>query len=115
MLNILAASQHIFIDATFEFVPKPFTQILIILAFDGASHLFIPVCFAFMSNKKKETYNDFFYHLKKHQKLNPLYITCDYEQALIGSIAENFSGSTLVGCFFHFIQANSRHLESQFG
>lgn len=68
-----------------------------------------------MSNKKQESYEMVLNCLKvktieKGFVLNPQIIHCDYELAIINTNKKLFPTSRIVGCFFHYCQAQMKYL-----
>lgn len=41
----------VFVDGTFRSVPKPFTQCIVIMAFDDEAGVYVPIIYALMDNK----------------------------------------------------------------
>ena len=98
---------NLFFDCTFKIVPKGFSQLLIIMIYHPITKLYLPVFFILLQSKKYETYfaaigaaigaADF--------NLEGRSVTCDFEEALIRAITEQFSEADKVLCLFHWKQA----------
>ena len=84
---------NLFFDCTFKVVPKGFTQLLIIMIYHPISKLYLPVFFILLQSKKYETYfaaisaaiNAADFNLEGRS------VTCDFEEALIQAICEQFN------------------------
>ena len=105
---MLFNSEHIFIDGTFDVVPKPFKQLVTIHGLRSESGF---SCGYFLATSKKETiYTSIFQKLKstainRNIDFEPKYIHSDYEPSIISSITKVFNKSRNVGCYFHYRQA----------
>jgi hypothetical protein len=98
---------NLYIDGTFRCVPKPYYQCLIIMVYDHASNLYLPVFYVLTTKKNQWSY---WYVLNEiiiscQTKLSPAIIHCDFEKSLINSIKEQFPDVVVAGCLFHFKQA----------
>ena len=104
-----------FVDATFNVVPHPFYQCLIIMIIDASSRIYIPVAWALMTGKTSECYWQVFNWITTTvQELDPSYIGVDFERAFCSHVSIHFSEAKLVGCLFHFKQAARNMNELQF-
>jgi cell shape-determining protein MreD len=46
----------LFIDGTFSVVPKPFSQCLIVMAFELAVNVYVPIGYVLVQSKSQDTY-----------------------------------------------------------
>lgn len=101
-----------FVDATFNIVPHPFYQCLIIMIFDASRRIYIPVAWALMTGKTSECYWQVFNWITTTvQELDPSYIGVDFERAFFSNVSIHFPEAKLVGCLFHFKQAARRKMK----
>ena len=92
--------------------PKLWYQLLVISAQVGPD-TWVPVCFAYLPNKKKETYVAVFNSLKKYLisqgprkwPVAASFAMCDWELALRDALTEVFGGVDIKGCHFHYAKA----------
>jgi hypothetical protein len=94
-------------------VPKPFTQAMIIMMYEEASHLYIPVFYVLLQSKLEEVYKIALSHCftAADYKIKAISVTCDYEKALINAIKCLFPEEVpVVGCEFHWKQALRRKM-----
>mgnify|MGYP006195648677 FL=1 len=100
-----------FVDATFDIVPHPFYQCLIIMIFDARLKIFIPVAWILMSGKTDECYRQAFAWLTSAvEDLNPAFSGVDFEIAFFRQVAVHLTGVDLIGCLFHWKQAIRRKI-----
>lgn len=100
-----------FVDATFDIVPHPFYQCLIIMIFDARLKIFIPVAWILMSGKTDECYWQAFAWLTSAvEDLNPAFCGVDFEIAFFHQVAIHLTGVDLIGCLFHWKQAIRRKI-----
>lgn len=111
----LKTAKHFFGDGTFKSAPPPFTQLYAIHADTGSTEEangIVPVCYAFLPNKKQKTYEIMFNLLKSQvPEMNPKTFTTDYESSAMLAIRETFRDVKSQGCFFHFSRACWRKAE----
>jgi hypothetical protein len=80
-----------FVDATFDVVPSPIDQCLIIMVFDARLHIFIPVAWLLMTGKTNEYYWQAFNWLTSAViSINPAFVSIDFELALFYQVANPF-------------------------
>jgi len=92
-----------FVDATFDVVPSPFYQCLIIMVFDARLRIFIPVAWILMTGKTNECYWQAFNWLTSAvDSINPAFVGVDFERAFFSQVTNHFSEAEIVGCFFSF-------------
>ena len=114
LLRMLRYNTHAYVDCTFKCVPADISQLIIVMIFDPASQLYLPICYGLLTSKKKELYWRFIHELKMttDNTWNPVSVTCDFEYALLQSISSHFGIQRVIGCLFHFKQAIRRKLKS---
>ena len=95
---------HLFIDGTFKWCPKIFSQLLNVCVFHREKKLYIPICHVLMQTQKYEGYKFALSWVKKWFNINPHFITVDFETAEITAVKELFPDSELVPWFFHFVK-----------
>lgn len=97
----------LFIDGTFRSAPKPFYQCVIVMVYDKATSAYVPVFYVLATGKTEWMYSHIFscISLATERKLDPAYVTCDFEKALHKAVFTHFGRARLIGCFFHFKQA----------
>ena len=107
-----------FIDGTFKIVGAPFMQLLsinVIISYND-NKIFVPVCFIFMTRRRKADYVKIFTTLSNlitEFTRNPpevQVIMCDFERAFWSAWRYLFEQQVYVnvvlrGCYFHFTQA----------
>ncbi|EGZ24028.1 hypothetical protein PHYSODRAFT_325182 [Phytophthora sojae] len=102
----------LFVDCTFKACPKPFSQVAIIMGFDPAFDLYLPIFYVLLQGKEQQTY----WHMldmvimQCDMQVDPRTVTCDFELGLINAEREQFPGVPLVGCLFHWKQALRRKM-----
>ena len=95
---------HLFIDGTFKWWPKVYSQLLNVCVFHRGKKLYIPICHILMQTQKYEGYIHALNWIKETFKFNPKFVTVDFEVAAIRAIKELFPSSSLVPWFFHFVK-----------
>lgn len=109
-IELLAESDHWYMDGTFKTVPHLFAQ-LYTIAVKRADH-FLPVVYALLPNKMQETYERLLGVVKDARDgMDPANITIDFEKAVINAIEICFPECHTSGCFFHFCQNIYRHVQ----
>ena len=76
-LKILAKAQQILVDGTFRITPSLWTQTFIISA-QVTSNVFVPVVFALLPDKKRESYDAMFSSLKENLTARGLELSARY-------------------------------------
>jgi len=101
----------IFVDGTFFEVPEPWKQSLILMIHSPTHDMYIPIWYVLLPNKLESTYWHAFNQIiaASNWQLDAATMTCDFEKAIINQLKRQFNG-TLVGCLFHWKQANRRQL-----
>lgn len=107
------------VDATFKCVPRRpyFYQMLNVMIYIKGLDLYVPAAWILMTGKSQVLYEYAFQLLIDmcDRKLNPSFISVDFEQALINALKKKFCAphghAVLLGCFFHFKQAIRRRMQ----
>ncbi|OWZ17122.1 LOW QUALITY PROTEIN: hypothetical protein PHMEG_0008975 [Phytophthora megakarya] len=101
----------LFLDGTFAVHP---THSTIMMIFDNATDLFVPVFFTLCTAKTQDTY----WHLMEavnvaaDDKIDPSIVVCDFEEGLQAAAQVQFRDADVVGCYFHFKQACRRKMKA---
>ena len=115
-LNLLGVCKKGSVDGTFKIAPTNWTQIFILMA--KYDEKWIPVCFSFLPDKKESSYKLFFAMLDfELQKLGIQIsienLICDFEIAIQKAAISVYESLSIMGCFFHFVQAVWKHAQSE--
>jgi hypothetical protein len=95
-----------FVDATFDVVPAPLYQFLIVMVFHQRYKIFVPVAYILMTGKTNECcWQAFNWLSSAAQDLSPAFIGVDFEMAFFRQVSIHFPEALLIGCIFHWIQA----------
>ena len=113
-IQLLHLAKTWFVDATFNVVKSPFTQLFSIHAFikaDGKLRQ-VPLMFVLMSGKRKCDYRKV---MKKVKNLLPprpgvARVVADFEAAMWKGILSMFQDVSIQGCLFHWAQALRRKM-----
>jgi hypothetical protein len=105
----------VYVNATFNCVPHPFTQCLIFMIYDMATSSYVPIVYALMDSKCKEAYWHVFNQIivLSGWKLQVKTFCTDFERALFDEMKTQFGGKdggTHIECFFHLKQAWRKYL-----
>ena len=108
-LDYLRTAKAILVDGTFRITPHLWTQTFIISA-EVTTGVFVPVAFALLPDKKKESYLAMFSLLKDTldnlgYELSASYFMSDFEFAIRDSFQTIFPGIEAKGCAFHLAKA----------
>ncbi|CAB4474192.1 unnamed protein product [Rhizophagus irregularis] len=110
-LEYLQKANYWIMDGTFKMVPTLFQQMYTIHALVGGNNnsRVLPMVYALMTSKSKESYERLFQGLiefgeENDQILIPPVIISDFEQASINAVQVEFPDSIQKGCFFHLCQ-----------
>ncbi|KAL3692881.1 hypothetical protein R1sor_006532 [Riccia sorocarpa] len=110
-LELLYQCRHWMADGTFKSAPQHFVQIWTIHIVK--SDVVIPVVYALLPNKQKESNIRVLRILKeRHVRLDPELILTDFEESEIRAFKEVFPAARLRGCYFHFSQCIWRKIQS---
>ena len=92
-------------------MPVPFYQCLIVMVFDAARKVYVPVAWILMSGKTEECYWQAFNWLTSAvEDIDASYIGVDFERAFFTQLGTHFPDAKLMGCLFHFKQAARRKM-----
>lgn len=113
-LKFLSSTSCWYVDGTFEYCPRFFTQLFTILGLKN--DYYVPLVFCLLPNKTSFTYYHAFKYLKEEcDKLNypvsPKIITADFETAIHKSIYKAFPEAVVRGCRFHLGQSWYRKIQ----
>ena len=118
-LRLLCESTDVQCDGTFKTAPKLFHQLytLHVSLGTGNNTETVPVMYALLPDKRKETYRELFkkINLKCEDlglQFNPPKLRLDYEPAPISVVNELYPGCQLSGCNFYFNQCLWRKLQN---
>ena len=107
---------RVFIDGTHKPVPNHMKQLLTINGFVKAENneiLQVPLCFVFMSRRRKQDYVAVFNAFKKWLlTVNIEDVVSDFESAIWSAVQDCFPNARHYGCVFHFQQAVLRMARS---
>ena len=108
-LQQLGDTSFLGMDGTFKSSPSAWYQLFTIHAIiNGSSY---PRAFILLPDKTQATYDKAFLEIRKlRPNINPCQILIDFERAIRNSCNYNFTGSTSVGCLFHFCQTIYRKI-----
>jgi len=115
--EIKDGSLNFFFDLTFHVVPRGFDQCFIIMAYLPRYDYYVPVFYILVQSKLQEVYEHALLGViaaMGHKIATAKTKTCDFESGLINAIEEHFPEGDMVGCEFHFKQANRRKLIADF-
>lgn len=114
-LQVLQASDTVYMDGTFSACPNLWNQLYILHARRGSTTF--PLVYALLPDRRTTTYARLFRCLKHeveektHRSLLPATVQIDFEQAAIRAVHEEFPDANVKGCFFHFTQAIWRKVQ----
>lgn len=115
LIHLAKKARHFYIDGTWA-TPPGFMQILIVMIYEEATDMYIPVFFCLLEKKKANTYSVALSLIDAATDgaISPKTITTDFEQALISEIRMKFRAAArdqnVIGCFFHWKQAIRRYM-----
>ena len=112
LFGTLSGNVQIYIDGTFNIVPHPFCQCLIIMVYDIQTTVYVPVMYMLMTGKSDSLYWHCLHWMiiVSGQRLEHFSATCDFEKALHNAITGQFKECKLNGCLFHWKQAIRRKM-----
>lgn len=113
-LKLLSEIDSIYMDGTFKFCPRFFTQMFTIHILKNGHY--IPIIFCLLLNKSYETY---VYTFNKINNLlnelsiqfSPKWVTIDFEMAIHKAVEDVWPNTEIVGCRFHLTQAWWRNVQ----
>jgi hypothetical protein len=103
---------QLFVDGTFQSVPRSFHQCVVVKVHDAASRVFIPVFYTLTTNRTATAYARMFRCIADAmgQAPRPAQVVVDFQQALIDSVGVSYPDARVIGCFFHWKQAIKRRM-----
>ncbi|KAH9117224.1 hypothetical protein LEN26_003830 [Aphanomyces euteiches] len=103
----------LFIDGTFHCTPANFSQCVVVMVYDRATRLFVPVYYVLATSKSYDTYWNLLQYITDSlgETMQPKDVVCDFEKALVNAVCDHFPTAQLMGCFFHFKQACQRRMK----
>ena len=107
-LRLLSHADTVYMDGTFSVAPRLFYQLYTLhICFRG---FFLPLIYALLPDKTKDTYYDMFSIIKRKManldlQFNPTAMMSDFEIGMISTLRLHFPNTELKGCNFHFSQA----------
>uniref|UniRef100_A0A0C9RF33 MULE transposase domain-containing protein n=1 Tax=Fopius arisanus TaxID=64838 RepID=A0A0C9RF33_9HYME len=116
-LTSVPARVELYIDATFKVCPKnpKVAQFFTIMAqVDDAA---VPIAWAHMSNKTAEAYRVILAHFRQElaPHIQPTVVHLDFERSEEIAVRQVYPETTLLHCFFHYVQAMFRQLKTKLG
>ena len=104
-----------YFDGTFRCVSHPFIQCLIVMIFADREDRYVPVAWILLMGKTIRCYMEVVSWvgccLPTGCKPTASFVGVDFEEAFFTSVQMVFSDAFIVGCFFHFKQANRRRMK----
>jgi hypothetical protein len=113
LIHILKTGpKYIFVDCTFKCAPVKFVQCMVIMIYEPATELYIPIFYILLPNKEEDTYRIALHHCIMHcgYKFEGISFSCDFEIGLMNAIKKEFNNPPIIGCLFHWKQALRRKL-----
>lgn len=108
--KFIEKSKNLLIDGTFRSTPPGFYQILTI--YGELFGRFYPLIYILLKNKLETSYMQSLEKVKEFFLVEPEFIICDFEKALINAIRNQFRSSRINGCLFHFGQSIWKRIQS---
>lgn len=113
-LKFLSSTSSWYVDGTFEYCPRFFTQLFTILGLKNG--YYIPLVFCLLPNKTSLSYYQVFKYIKEecdelNLSISPKIITADFETAIHKSIYHAFPEVVVRGCRFHLGQSWYRKIQ----
>ncbi|CAO4364544.1 unnamed protein product [Caenorhabditis nigoni] len=107
-LELLANSETIFCDGTFDCVPAPFVQLFTLHAYLSPT-VVRPVVFSLLTDKITSSYETVLkIVMESHPSLTqwqPATVICDFETGLKNAFESQFPIASVQGCLFHLVQS----------
>ncbi|RNA10674.1 FLYWCH zinc finger domain [Brachionus plicatilis] len=72
----------------------------------------LPLVYAFLANKKEESYSKLFGVVSGYIKIHPIYIVSDFEKAVVNALKKNFPKVNIGGCYFHLASNIWKYIKS---
>jgi hypothetical protein len=113
-LKHLCKSEMLYVDGTFDYCTKYFTQLFTIHGYFNGHY--IPLVFCLLKDKRELTYRKCFeqllYHVRKNDwELKPSSVVLDVEIAIHNALKYVWPETRIVGCRFHLTQAWWRKIQ----
>lgn len=114
-LRYLCSRPTIYVDGTFEYSPKFFTQLFTLHTIENGHY--IPLVFILLPNKTTQAYFEAFKVLLDYCKslgfcLKPTDIVCDFEKAIHIAVRQIWPKINIIGCRFHLTQSWFRKIQN---
>ena len=114
-LRRLTEAESLFVDGTFSICPSIFYQVFSIHTMKQEQTF--PMVYALLPNKQRQTYSRTLMLMIDAMmtlglNLSPATVVSDFELAIIQAVSLNFKQVTHRGCYYHFMQALWRKLQS---
>ena len=110
-LRRLTEAESLFVDGTFSICPSIFYQVFSIHIMKQEQTF--PTVYALLLNKQRQTYSrTLMLMMPLGLNLSPATVVSDFELAIIQAVSLNFQQVTHRGCYYHFMQALWRKLQS---
>ncbi|XP_025198937.1 uncharacterized protein LOC112597199 [Melanaphis sacchari] len=113
-LKVLCESEIIYMDGTFEYCPKLFTQLFSLHGL--CNDHYIPLLFALLPDKKTSTYVNLFKNIihlcnARELSLKPNLFISDFEEAIHVALRQVWDDTKIFGCRFHLTQSWYRKIQ----
>lgn len=113
-LQFLCKSEFIYMDGTFKYCTKFFTQLFTIHGYLNGHY--IPLVFSLLKDKKEETYRLCLEKIKFLCSVNNLHfipkkVVVDFEIATHNAVRKIWDNITIIGCRFHLTQSWWRKIQ----
>lgn len=113
-LKYLCTRDKIFIDGTFQYCPKFFTQLFTIHTVENGNY--IPLVFILLRDKQSKTYVHCFkilcdYINSVNLVFTPKEVVCDFEQSIHIAVRTVWPDVNIIGCRFHLTQSWFRQIQ----
>lgn len=103
---LMNTSYEVLCDGTFKFCVQPFYQLYTLHVDLGSTKThnnIVPVIYALLPNKTKNTYETMFRLIKSQiAKWSPKCFIMDFEMAAMQAVQNVFPETPVAGCYFHF-------------
>lgn len=107
--HVSQSAKNFFVDGTFKVAPKPFSQVLTVMA--EYKNCKVPIMHVCCPSKDYEVYKAILEKMcADYPGLKPETWMCDFEAGLRRAIREVHPDARLAGCRFHFSKALVKHL-----
>uniref|UniRef100_A0A914W8X9 MULE transposase domain-containing protein n=1 Tax=Plectus sambesii TaxID=2011161 RepID=A0A914W8X9_9BILA len=106
-LKLVGSAKELYADGTFSITPGLFHQFYTIHVRYGKTRHTIPCIFAFMANRRKQTYIRMFWWVKElcpRTERNLQTVMTDFEDAALGAFETVWPKVMVKACFFHLTQ-----------